>query len=397
MRILQAVLVAVVVTSCGFGNGDSSSIVVRTDSAGVTILTVSSVPTDTVVISDPGLEIGSADLDASEEETFQTITDLAVTERGTIAVVDNRGARIALFDRNGNWSGDLGRRGEGPGEHIAPLWIDQHGDTLFVWDSRLRRLSAYSESGDFRTSWSLPGKTHQGPLQVHRGVLIDEVEWGQLADPEPAAGALVRRSRSGSALDTLAGPYPVPEYGWQVTDAETGYGHMVNPPALEVGPEWAVADDHLYVLFPRKAQVAVLSPTDGHLLETVKLPRSARPLPPTDQDEFVAAMVDQFGVDRAAVESSTQFADTVAPYAGLVVDGGQRIWVSDLVPGAFVDDYRGSSWIVIDRSGERAWMVVFPPGFRLIEVVDDRAYGVHRDEYGAESVRVFAMALENQG
>lgn len=222
--------------------------------------------------------------------------------------------------------------------------------------------------------------------------LVDEVEWGQLYDPLPAAGAVMRRTRARVVLDTLVGPYPVPEYGWEIVDEATGAGHMTNPPALSIGPAWAIAGGLLYVLFPLESRVVVVSATDGAVRERWNLPTSARPTRSEARRTFVTAVVNRFGGDRDRVEAGTQFADSVPAYAGLVVDDQRRMWVSDHDPAAFLGEHVGRTWTVIDPKRQVAWSVVFPRGFRLLRVVGGLAYGIARDENGVETVHVYPSA-----
>ena len=386
----RAVVLVSVVLGCG-GESQVDAHFLRTDSAGISIVTIDTPPADTVRPGSP-LVIGSADLNAPVETSFELISDLAVVGDGSVAVVDNRGGRIGLFAPDGTWRRDVGGRGEGPGEFVSPLWVDVSDDTLFVWDARLRRLSAYTPDGEFAGSWPIAGKSHAGRLAVVGGTLLDEVEWGQLDDPAPAAGALVRRNRSGAIEDTLVGPYRVPEYGWQAANEAGGSGRMTNPPALDVGPAWTTAGNSLYVLFPRQGEVVVLSGSDGEVRERFRLPSSARPVTPDDRRRFVAGIVDRFGGDATAVEEGTAFADTISAYAGLLVDDQERVWVSDQEPAAFLDGYVGSTWTVVDAGNEELWSVVFPRAFRLHRVTRGMAYGVTREHNGVEVVHVYPLS-----
>lgn len=384
-------LLAIALLGCG-SESQVDGRFLRTDSAGISIVTIDTPPGDTILVTGSPLAIGSAALNAPVETSFELISDLAVVGSGSVAVVDNRGGRIGLFAPDGTWRRDVGGRGEGPGEFVSPLRVDVSDDSLFVWDARLRRLSAYTSDGEFAGSWPIAEKSHAGRLAVVGGAVVDEVEWGQLHDPAPAAGALLRRNRSGAIEDTLVGPYRVPEYGWKVANEATGAGRMINPPALEVGPAWTTAGSSLYVLFPRRSEVVVLSASDGEVRERLSLPSSARRATPEDRRRFVAGVVDRFGGDATAVEEGTTFADTVPAYAGLLVDDDERVWVSDHDPAAFLDEYIGSTWMVVDVGDEELWSIVFPRAFRLHRVTRGMAYGVTREDNGVEVVHVYPVS-----
>jgi len=327
-RARTALALAAAALGCS-GAGHANGDVVVADSAGVALYTVAGVPADTVFVAEPAVVLGSAALNAASSETFELISDVAVTADGSVVVVDNRAGRVALFAPAGDWERDVGGRGRGPGEFVAPLWVDAARDSLFVWDVQSRRLTAFGPDGELAASRSIPARSSPGRIVVAGASLVDEVEWGQLYDPRPAAGAIVRRTRSGVVLDTLFGPYPVPEYGWEVSDERTGAGHMTNPPALAVGPAWTVDGERLYVLFPGRSSVVAVSVRDGALLERWSLPSRGHPLRSGDRRRFAAAVANRFGGEADRVEARTEFADTVPAYAGLVVDDRHRLWVSD--------------------------------------------------------------------
>lgn len=391
MRVtrITAALIAVLLGCRGaIETGDSFT---TSDSSGVAVVTVAAPPNDTILATDILAEIGSADLNAPVNQAFELISDLAVTADGAVAVVDNRSTRVGLFGPDGDWLRDIGRQGEGPGEFVSPLWIEVSRDSLFVWDVRLRRLSAFTADGEFAASWPISDKSSSGKLAVVGGLLVDEAEWGQLHDPSPAQGALVQRNRSGVVGDTLVGPFRVPEYGWQVVDQATGSGHMTNPPVFAVGPVWTIGGNTLYVLFPRESKIVAVALTDGTVKKRLELPSSARLVTSDDQRRYASALVGRFGGDVDAVEGGTVFADTIPAYAGLVVDNQERIWVSEHDPAAFVDRHVGSTWTVIDLGRNNLWAVEFPERFRLLRVRSGLAYGIARDETAVEIVHVYRV------
>lgn len=227
----------ILLAGCGFTDAPTD-LLERADSAGIEVVRLNRAPADTAHLDVPAIRIGATGLSGAEHEVFEWISDLAPFPDGRLAVVDNRGGRIAVFDSMGAWLHDIGRRGDGPGEHRAPIHASTRGDTLFVYDALQRRLSRYTAAGAFLGSIVLAQRSSALPFAAVGDGYILEVESGQLMDPEPARGALVRVDLGGEGADTLVGPYPVPETGWEITDEATGMGRMVNPPALAVYPPW---------------------------------------------------------------------------------------------------------------------------------------------------------------
>lgn len=366
----------------------------RSDSAGVEVIRLTAPPADTLRLGSPEVRIGSTGLEGSEREIFQLLTDLALLPEGQVAVVDNRGARVALFDSTGAWVRDFGRSGEGPGEYTAPLALSARADTLFVWDPLQRRMSRFTAAGVFVGSDPLPHWSGG-----HRFAAVDdgwllETEWGQLMDPAPAAGAVVRTGRDGTARDTVLGPYRVPEVGWVVT-GEDGTGHMKNPPAFEVGSPWAVdPEGGIARLDPGSARVELRSLSAGALELVVALPYAAAPPTPKERDAFFSAIQDLYGLPdevMARERESTEFAALRPPVAGLVLDGGSRLWVGRHDPAARRIRYVGSGWDVIDVDEGTAWHVLFPDGFELRAVQGSRAFGFMTLESGVQVVDIFRV------
>ena len=85
------------------------------------------------------------------------IWDLAVDSRGRIYIAQSRTASVAVYDSVGQFQGELGHRGDGPGEFRFPskLAIDA-GDSLWVMDLGARRVSVFRPDGSIDRSYSTP-------------------------------------------------------------------------------------------------------------------------------------------------------------------------------------------------------------------------------------------------
>ena len=67
---------------------------------------------------------------------------------GRIAVVNTGSEEVRIFGPAGDFLGSFGQEGDGPGEFRQPTNIQYlSGDTLRVWDQRLRRFSFHDGSG----------------------------------------------------------------------------------------------------------------------------------------------------------------------------------------------------------------------------------------------------------
>lgn len=99
------------------------------------------------------LSIGEAE--GGEAYIFSRIRDVEVDKAGRIYVLDSYEANVKVFDRDGNYSRTIGRKGQGPGEFMFPndIYIDEK-DKIYISDGENDRLSVFDENGDFIDSFN---------------------------------------------------------------------------------------------------------------------------------------------------------------------------------------------------------------------------------------------------
>ena len=84
-------------------------------------------------------------------DTLQRPSGIAYShDRGELFVVDTKRHAIAVFDKQGNFLREIGRRGSGPGSFNFPthLWIDSQGK-LYVSDTLNYRVQVFTPDGQF--------------------------------------------------------------------------------------------------------------------------------------------------------------------------------------------------------------------------------------------------------
>jgi len=96
---------------------------------------------------------------------FDRPYDLVRGIDGRLYVSENRGGRVSVLDKNGNWLGYIGSKGIGKGQFIGPqnLTIDEDG-YLYVVDYGLRRISKYDPDGAFIISFAEKSPVFPGML-----------------------------------------------------------------------------------------------------------------------------------------------------------------------------------------------------------------------------------------
>lgn len=93
------------------------------------------------------IRIGSFD---DPEQGLTSVAHLFVTPWDEILIAQPQDATVRVHDvRTGRLIRRLGRAGDGPGEFRNPNWIGLHGDSVWVNDGRLRRVTWFDRDGNY--------------------------------------------------------------------------------------------------------------------------------------------------------------------------------------------------------------------------------------------------------
>ncbi len=91
-----------------------------------------------------------------EQVSFSYFTHFAASTAGVLAVAQQQDGMVLFFGPNGAQIGSFGRKGEGPGEFRALNELGWVGDTLWILDNRLKRVTFLSARGAFIRSNPVP-------------------------------------------------------------------------------------------------------------------------------------------------------------------------------------------------------------------------------------------------
>lgn len=146
-----------------------------------------------------------------EEYMLGRVETVAVAHDGTIYVgeaqpfsrADGGESQVRVFDAEGTHLYDLGRVGQGPGEYVYPEPNVLPDGRPVVWDSQLRRVSVFSNRGDFQHGFS--ADTGRNPLRIdEEGNLY--LERTRVQEDPGSGRVLLKYSSEGELLDSIPLP-----------------------------------------------------------------------------------------------------------------------------------------------------------------------------------------------
>ena len=154
-------------------------------------------------------EVRIGSLAGPEETSFGQVGGIAVMPDGTIWIGDNHLNAIRRFDESGAFLGQVGRKGEGPGEFAYPGNIRLLSDnSVAVWDAGRIRVSRFDTSGVFLDSFRPPtimigSLIHEELEADSAGYLYVLGSTSPINDSEPRRMLWIKLEPSGQVLDSV--------------------------------------------------------------------------------------------------------------------------------------------------------------------------------------------------
>ena len=133
---------------------------------------------------------------------------VVVAPNGSVFVGQRASTEVVVYKPDGSFDRAIGRKGSGPGEFQSISTLGIVGDSLWVADANLQRLTFFSLTGRYLVSHRIDVKT-RSPFAgaAVEGVFLDGSMVGEAmsnASPELALRApLLRYTRAGVVRDTL--------------------------------------------------------------------------------------------------------------------------------------------------------------------------------------------------
>lgn len=352
-------------------------------------------------VGEHDLEIGVAD--GAPELSFSRIVDLAITDGGSLLVSDGVAREIRVFDADGVYQRTLGAGGDGPGEFSsAPTFAGLAGDTVFAFDGRASRVTAYTLSGELLGVTTYRSDDFGRPRTMLRqddGSYLSVSGW---VDPDARPESHEARLE----LDSIV----VERIGARMEEVDTVLvvGDESRVEQTEILPDGMFRVRRMHPPFRPRAHVAsdgrglVVGRSDtfrisirgpaGEPRTILRVDGVAHPATARDirarQEALLRADLGDAEITPAILQANTEYLpDRLPAFGNLLVSDAGDLWVSL----SELDDSAGLDWLVFTRTGELRGLVRTPPGLRLRAVGDGYVVGFVLDELDVPYVRRYRL------
>ena len=325
-------------------------------------------PTDATRLTSD-LTLGDGDI------FFARVGGITVDENGRIYVSDaGQESAIHIFEASGEYVGELGAQGEGPGEYRWPGDIFVDPDSITVFDSyynsrlvydrdrtprrKLERFTAPKERHSLRTI----GRTRDGSgywITQNQGVSTGMTE-ADIAD----------QSIHVITIDGVVGPQlaTAPEY--EMLLASTANSITMRTAPFGRQTYFVVVGDTLYKAWSADVRLEGFT-VQGDSLEPIEIAYDPIPVTAADRDEAIEDASDQF-------RSKLVFPENRPAIMGVTSDDEGNVWIKIRLS---LDENETTYWIV-DPRRRTVRAVTMDGNVRVMAVRDGSAYAALTTEEG---------------
>ena len=362
----------------------------------VTVLPLQAQGVTRTVEPRPAVEI----TEYSESEPLGRIIGAATLSDGVIAVGDNSLLKVFLFSKDGKPQASFGRRGAGPGEFQAMVWIGVcENNTLSVLDIGQQRINDVDAQGKMLGSRAARPATGFFPghrpspytVKCDRNGAQAMVGWPN--EGLPAKEGLHRGTvdvaiaKPGASFTRL-GTFPGGErFRYPTSDGPVTFGRTLSVAVSKTRVFVGTADSFFVEIFD----------LDGVKKGEIRRRAALKPFRAADRARYKEQRLAQLPAgmnrERAAQSFDAMFIpDVLPPYTRFVVDDQNRLWIEE--GHAPVESTR--EWWGFKDDGTPVGSIRVPAELELYEITSSTVLGKWTDEDGAESVRVYRLTSSTQ-
>jgi len=354
----------------------------------------------------PTVRIGSVE---DPDYSFRLVLDLAMSPTGILHSLHRQEAGIRRWDKEGRPAGVVGREGEGPGEFRQPGEMGFFGDSLWVVDRQLHRVSFFDLDGSFLGLVPFRADMSPDPENPHKAAprptrpLRDGTLYGMGFAPSDAVArgqiSEVEHVRMDSDGDILGIVWIQP---YRPTDVlallrDGGGGGSFGPQPFGDRPLFTVSDEDVLWVLERRAyegdgtasvRFSEIDMTGDTLLSRQieytpeRLPGEKVDSASRAQAEGMFGFMQRFDPEislaklEADLRKATYAPDYMPAIREMVVADDGSIWLQRFSPTE-----EGTVWWVLGEDGEPLATTVIPEGLRVLLITGDAVWGVETDEY----------------
>lgn len=410
-----AALSILVLTGCAPERVAQTPVITR-DSAGIHIVesAAPSLPDGTWRVDTiPTVRIGQVD-GPPEYQLFE-VGPLARLADGTIVVAST--TELRFYSAHGRWLRTVGRKGGGPGEYQGIQLLRRlHGDSLLVWDARLRRITVLAPDGTYVRDDQI------GAVGGMATSVVAALEDGRLVT---ATTARIPHESSSYLRDTLVFALrpaaadtprvPLARLRAREIQLELHGSTRVTGISIQLLPfsrdaHAAAGAGRIYLAESDRYEIRSFS-ADGAPAAILRVP--GEPAPVTDA--LLDSLADYWRVqaaEEAAARGQAAPKRTPAQYredirhltrvptlpalSALLVDDEGNLWVREYDPPWHAQT--GSShWAVFSVDGTLRARLTTPPGLDVRCIQGNLVLGVVTDELGVEYVQGYQLETAATG
>ena len=390
--------------ACSTGDAASTWAGTVVDSAGVEIVHN---PTDGIWQSGDGwtleevLSIGETIGDTAYQ--FGQIVSVDTDAAGNVYIADFQAQEVRVFDTEGVYTHTIGAPGAGPGEIGAGLsGVFALPDEVVVPDVGNFRINRFGYDGELLGS---------DLIDIAKGIPI---RWDRIGDEVVAQlRVMVTEEGADPTGDVIAKMGGEQESREEISHLPIGQSlQFVNgQPRIRVfdaEPIWDASSDGRVIMAVNESVRIEVRDAEGMLVRVITRPHDVKEVTERDQRVFLSFMRDVFeqqGAPSAAIDAAMarfQFADTYPAFITLSHGPDRSVWVqrvrsgNDLSEEGDFDpqDLGSNTWDIFDGEGRYLGDVTFPGKYQPMKVMDDRIYGIARDEFDVQSMKVYRVVME---
>lgn len=388
-RSIPLLVATLALTACAESAVIISASVVRSDSAGISLVTLE----DRI---DAYAEISATDtmvLTGAPEDLFANNPQIMIPLRDGRTLVSD-GNVVASFDSAGAFVSVAMPQGRGPGEvaSLSALW-QSPDDSVWVADISAGRLSRLTPDLRFARSTPYPRFSDRTGLSVWTGLSGDTLavaEFG-LDDGAKAPGVFPINYRLGTLIigrdkPSLGEPrqFGVSE---RLQDGVLPQGYSLGQP-FAPNAQWRAYGRCMVYGYPEAWELRIEAPDSSGVFATVayvRAPRDSAPAVTAQRKEqhiveTMAGMPENSEFPRVQFERALRehvtFPNRFPNFGRVLTSADGAIWVQRFRESAAREP---DQWTIVDVHGTRAWRLRLPAGSRLLAVRPQGALVATRD------------------